>query len=515
MARWIAGTTGQRAYAQGAIVDRLSTDWRLSSASGNQETRADLRELRRRARALFRDDPYVNAAVREFAQNVIGDEGIRLHPRNTGADGAPAERSNGAIADAWRTWGHAETASVDRAESWVDLQQRAVESWVVDGEVFVRKHSGFRNPFGFALELIDPDLLDEQMNRDVAPNANAIVMGVEIDKWGAPIAYHFWTRHPAEPGPRTRVAVPADEVCHLFKRKRPGQVRGVSLLAPILFRLKMLGAYEDAEVTAARIGSSKMGFFEVNPQYLDAWTPPTASEKILMDVAPGSLEQLPPGMTFKEWDPKHPNTAFATFVKSLLRSIAQGLGVAYTTLSGDLEGVNYSSIRAGLLSERDFWRGLQKWVAEHLHRPVFEAWLEMAILSPKLSLPSKLAERWHDVEWRGRGWKWVDPFNEIRAHEMAIGLGLVSRQQLCAELGRDFETVLQDLKREKELSDQYDVYIDGVAQKTDTAQPVGGITEHPAPDGGNVPGDPAATAAKPAPSPAAQAAAKPAIQKVA
>src|SRR5436305_6190173 len=97
VARFIAG---KRAFAQGAMVDRLSADWRLSSASGNQETRADIRELRRRARALYRDDPVVNAAVREFISNVVGETGITPHPRNKGADGAPAEKANKTIVEA-------------------------------------------------------------------------------------------------------------------------------------------------------------------------------------------------------------------------------------------------------------------------------------------------------------------------------------------------------------------------------------------------------------------------------
>ncbi len=464
----------KRAFAQGAIVDRLSTDWRLSSASGNQEIRADIRELRRRARALFRDDAYVTAAVREFVQNIVGEQGIRPHPRNTGADGKPAEKANKALVDAFKLWGRKKTTSTDKRLSWVAMQDRIVESWVIDGEAFIRKHKGFRNAFGFALELIDPDLLDEQMNKEADSRGNAIVMGVEIDAWSAPVAYHFWSHHPAEVGRRERLRIPAEEIIHLFKQKRPKQVRGVSLLTPIIFRLKMLGAYEDAEVTGARISSSKMGFFQTNPEYLDSFEGPVANEKIIMDVAPGSFEQLPPGMEFKPWDPQHPGTNVAGFVKTILRSIAVGLGMAYTTLAGDLEGTNYSSIRAGLLSERDFWRRLQGWISDEVHSDVFAEWLDMAILTPILSLPSKLAERWLDIEWKGRGWKWVDPYNDARSNEMMLSLGLTSRQQLCAEMGRDFEDLIDDLKRENEIADAAGVYIGGIAAKKDTPQPEDG-----------------------------------------
>lgn len=476
IAQFIAGKRAfaKRAFAQGALVDRLNTDWRLSSASGNQELRADIRELRRRARALFRDDPYVTGAVREFVQNIVGEQGIRPHPRNLGADGKPAEKANKALVEAFKLWGKKKTASVDRRLSWIALQDRIIESWVIDGEAIIRKHKGFRNAFGFSLELIDPDLLDEQFNRDQDSQGNAIYMGVEVDKWGAPVAYHFWSHHPAEPGRRERIRVPADEIIHLFKQKRAKQVRGVSLLTAVIFRLKMLGAYEDAEVTGARISSSKMGFFETIPEWLDSFEQPAPGEKIVMDVAPGSFEQLPPGMKFTAWDPQHPGGHVEKFVKTILRSIAVGTGMAYTTLTGDLEGTNYSSIRAGLLSERDFWRRCQAWVASEVHEDVFENWLEIAILTPLLALPSKIAERWTDIEWRGRGWKWVDPYNDARANEMMLSLGLTSRQRLCADMGIEFEDMIADLKRENELADAAGVYIGGIAMKKDTAQPVGG-----------------------------------------
>lgn len=463
---------GRRAYAQGAVVDRLNTDWRINSASGNQEVRADIRELRRRARALFRDDAHVNAAVREFAQNIVGDEGIRLHPKNEGADGKPAEKANKAIARAWKDWGHKETASIDQRKSWIEQQVSFVEDLIVDGEVFIRQHTGFRNAYGYALEQIDPDLLDETLNREADRNGNAIVMGIEIDRFGAPLFYHFWTRHPAEAGPRERIPIPANEIIHWMKSKRAKQVRGVSWLTPILFRLKQLGAYEDAEITGARIGASQMGFFEWDIEHLEHMELPEPNQQLTMEIAPGMFETLPPGLKLTKFDPAHPNTAFDTFVKSILRAVAAGLGLAYTTLTGDLNGVSYSSGRIGLLSERAMWRRLQRWMAETIHRQVYRGWLSVALLSPKLNLPSPIADRWLDVSWHAIGWPWVDPLKEIQAHEMAIALGVDSRTRICTERGLDYEDVLRELAREQELAEQHGVFIDGIAAKKDTPHPV-------------------------------------------
>lgn len=462
----------KRAYAQAAIVDRLNTDWRLSTASADMETRADIREVRKRARALFRDDPYVTGLVRDYVMGIVGRGGIECHPNNKGTDDKPNVEANKAIKTAWEEWGHTEFASTNESLSWIEIQDQVVESFVVDGEVLLRKHIGYKNDFGFALEIVDPDLLDERLNRNADNSGNQIVMGVEIDKWHRPLFYHFLTRHPAEVGQRTYIKVPANEVIHIFKRKRIGQTRGLSNLAPVIFRLHMLGAYEDAEVTAARIGASKIGFFETDANHLDAFEPTKPNEKLTIDVSPGSMEQLPPGMKFSGWDPQHPTAAFAAFVAAVLRSIAVGGGVSYTTLTGDLAGVNYSSIRAGLLNERDMFKKLQDWFAEKMSRRVFIDWLSMVLLTRKLSLPSRLAQNWLAVNWKGRGWKWVDPYNDARANEMNVAMGIASRTQLCAEMGIDFEETLIELAAEKALAEKYDVFIDGMAAKLDIPQPI-------------------------------------------
>jgi lambda family phage portal protein len=474
--KFLAGD--KRAVSQAAIVDRLSSDWRMSSASGNQEVRADIKTLRKRARSLFRDDPYVNGLVRDFVLNINGTKGIELHPKNETSKDKLNDEANNAIRDAWKEWGNSENASTDGVMNWVEIQDQVVEGFVVDGEAILRKHKGFNNDYRFAVELIDPDLIDERMNVErSSQTGNRIIMGVEVDKWYRPVAYHILTVHPSEAGQRVTNRVPADEIVHIFKRKRIGQTRGVTHLQPIIFRLHMLGAYEDAEVTASRISASKMGFFETDPQHADGFESEQeggAQQKtVTMEVTPGAMEDLPPGKKFVPWDPQHPNTAYKEFTAAVLRSIAVGGGVAYTTLTGDLTGVNYSSIRAGLLTERDMWKKSQDFFSSHLHRRIYNDWLGMALLAGKLQLAgSLLAEKWNKAEWKGRGWKWVDPYNDSRANEMNVAMGFTSRTQIHADQGTDLEDTLKELAREKELAEKYDVFIDGMAAKLDIPQPI-------------------------------------------
>ncbi len=96
---------------------------------------------------------------------------------------------------------------------------------------------------------------------------------------------------------------------------------------------------------------------------------------LVSDVEPGSFEQLPAGMGFESFDPQHPTTAFDAFVRAALRGASAGLNVSYHTLANDLERVNFSSIRSGVLEEREQWRVLQGWYVEQFCDRVFRRWL--------------------------------------------------------------------------------------------------------------------------------------------
>jgi capsid protein len=102
-------------------------------------------------------------------------------------------------------------------------------------------------------------------------------------------------------------------------------------------------------------------------------------------------------------------------VTAVLRGVARGLKVSYLTLTGDLRQANYSSMRAGLLPERDHWRSLQVWFATHFHRVTYRDWVDMAALKRAIAVDARLGSDYYDVAWRGRGWKWVDPKNELEA----------------------------------------------------------------------------------------------------
>ena len=129
------------------------------------------------------------------------------------------------------------------------------------------------------------------------------------------------------------------------------------------------------------------------------------------------------------------------FMRVQLRSIAAGMGITYEQLTGDLTGVNYSSIRAGLLEFRRRCEQFQhQQIVFQFCRPVWAAWIQAALLSGALKAdPNDSAL--YDVKWVPPGWPWVDPLKDVRANVMEVRAGFKSRSNVVSEQGEDIEAV--------------------------------------------------------------------------
>lgn len=462
------GEVSPRAQFAGAIANRLTADWVLAgTASAEAEIRQNLPALKRRSRELARNNAYARRYLTIKGDNVLGEEGILLRAMVRDSGGRIDKETNRAIESAWKKWGEVGVCTADGGDAWQDVERLAVESEAMDGDGFVRLLPAWKgNGFGLALQTIDSDQLEVDYDREAGRTArgkriNEIRGSIEIDEWGRPIAYHVWPNHPGEAraiGPSDRIIVPASDMVHLWHRHRVGASRGIPDFAPILISLHMLGRLEEAEIVASRIAAAKGGFFEREPAAIgNIDSRKSEPERFNFEAEPGLFEALPPGWKFQAWSPEHPNTAFSEFRKAIVRSIASGLNVSYNLLASDLEGVNFSSIRSGLLAERDGWRVHQSFTYRHLHRKVYRAWLRWALTTGALPLSSKSTESYLEALWGPRGWPWVDPLKDAQSAALRFRLGLGSRTRECANLGLDFEDVLEELAYEKKLAEDLGV----------------------------------------------------------
>ena len=105
-----------------------------------------------------------------------------------------------------------------------------------------------------------------------------------------------------------------------------------------------------------------------------------------------------------------------------------------------------------MIQDRDHWRTIQQMLKENFYQPIYEAWLEMAVMNNALQLPTYETEpeRYEKVRWVCRGYSYVDPQKEVMAQRDAIRSGLKTLSECIAENGGDVEELL--VQRQSELA---------------------------------------------------------------
>lgn len=456
---------GRRSLYAGSQTSRLTADWVFAACSSDQEVRSNLRRLRLRARDLQRNSPLIRWYLTLLKSNVVGKAAPRLTPKvrvGLTPTGQLDKQVNAYLIEQFAAWGREVTT--DGRLNLVRFLWHAVQSLATDGEVFVRRVVGYpHNRWGFALDVIEPDLIDEDLNTEPRGGRGAdIRMGVEVDEWRRPAAYWVWTGYPDEGFNRERVRVPASEVCHLYDHDRVMQTRGVTWMKAILLQLRMLDGFFEAELVASRASAQKIAGLKYKDA--DSFSAPDPDEgPVQIETSPGELFQIPPGMELETWDPQHPNAAFAEFVKGAQRMLSGGLGAFYNTLANDGEGISWSSMRSFLLVERDVWQMVQTLICETLLPWIYEGWLQTATLTGAVRLPRADWRLYADHEFRPRGWAWVDPNNEAKAANTQLAGGITSPQRVVAQRGEDIEDILEERQTFRRLCEEYGEDADALA----------------------------------------------------
>lgn len=299
---------------EAARMSRRLRSWQAERATinGLQARGGDV--LRARARQLVRDNPYAAAAVEAFVGAAVGDG---ITPSPTIVDGA----LKSALKAAWLRW--TDEADADGLTDFYGLQALAARSLFVAGEVFIRFRprrptDGLSVPL--QLQVIESEQLPLSYGVTNALTGNEVRHGIEFDRIGRRVAYHFLKRRPGEVevggnfDAFGRTVVPASEVLHLYRPLEAGQVRGQSQLTPAMVRLYLLDSYDDAELDRKRVAAMFAGF--VKKQAVgDASPVPVGTdsfglldavhaarpeiETALADLEPGTMQVLNPGEEVK------------------------------------------------------------------------------------------------------------------------------------------------------------------------------------------------------------------------
>lgn len=450
----IKAGAAMRMFMQSGEMTRLTGDWPTQPATADWIISRYQRSLVARSREQAVNNDIMRAFLRVMRLNIVGPEGIRFYSQATRGD-KPDMRARAAVNDAWAQWGRRENCDVAGTLTWLGMQRSAIETVARDGELFVQFVFGAdAGPAQVALRVIDPQRCPVEYDRKDLPNGRFIRQGIEFNRYGKPLRYHFVDddadsgEHGYSLGGRKYTSVEAADIIHLYVQEFPGQKRGLPWASTGLYRAKHTQAMEDAAVVNARMGAAKMGFVE-----FDEGFGPDMDEDddLFIDAEAGTFPVLPQGAHVKEFSPQYPQGEFAPFVKVMNRNFATGGGVSYHSLSGDLEGVNFSSIRHGTLEEREGFKERQEWLREGFHERVFEVVFPRLLLAglvkddKGVSLPAARRADLMACRWQPRRWTWIDPQADVNAAEKWKNNLLESPSQLIREEGRDPDQVFVEI----------------------------------------------------------------------
>jgi len=259
-----------------------------------------------------------------------------------------------------------------------------------------------------ALHVGEGDLIDHERDRLALTNAQARArLGVELGANDRRVGYWLHNMAPGEPGHAiagglTSELVPRRDVVHLYRRLRPGQLRGVPAFSPVLTTARDFADLMDSLVVKERM-QANIGIFIESGDAAAGPLPKEATSSAATGPAsgldeiglrPGMIARLKAGEKMQGFAPAG-NSSFEPVAIAALQGIAAGVGCTYDQLA----------ILAGVLPRRR------------------HGWRRRCVMSA----PEP-----------------IDPKKDLEADILAVRAGRMSPQDFIGAWGRDWREVVAD-----------------------------------------------------------------------
>jgi lambda family phage portal protein len=497
------GGRGNIPYDAADIYGQHMSEWRPFLWSPDGEINMYRDRIVSRVRDLVRNDGWASGAVTRILDNAVGGN-LRPIPKpdyrwlaqytgNKAFDHAWAKEYARAIDAYWRTWAldMGRWCDATRNQSFGELMFTGFRHKLIDGDAlavmqYIPERLGYgRAHYATAVQLVDPDRLS---NPQLRFDSMTMRGGVEIDSYGAAIAYHIRKAHAGDwfsaRESLTWERVPRETdwgrpvVVHDFDGDRASQNRGgAGIFAPVLQRLKMLVRYDGAELDSALINAIFAAYIESpfdqqmvqealdDGEHLNYYQQERVNFHAQSKLALGNA-RIPimfPGEKINTVNSSRPSDNFKPFENAVLRNVAAGVGLSAQQISNDWSDVNYSSARGALL---EAWKTIDRRRDDftlHFASPIRGCVLEEVHAMEDVPLPNGAPDfaecrtAYCRAKWLGPARGWIDPTSEAQAAILRMDGALSTLEDECAQQGLDFEDVLEQRRYEIGLFTEYGI----------------------------------------------------------
>lgn len=299
-----------------------------------------------------------------------------------------------------------------------------------------------------------------------AATGNMVTGGVEVDLWGAPVAYHILKQHPGDlvqrpgfsPIPErieawdTALSLP--RVIHIYKKERPEQLRGVGMLATVIELLGMIADLTDAELFAAVMSAMIAIVYKSpgaqpmpEPEYGGEegehpighnGGPPMDGPGPQYKMESGSIMEIDSDAEVDIKSPGRPNSAFDPFFQAIVRQIGAAIGIPAGVLML-LFNSSYTASKAELETMYLYVRAERAWLGGDFCHPTYLCFLAEKVASGAYAMPGFFQDpahraAWAGVDWRGDGKITLNAAQEAAGYKIRQDNGWQTGEEITAEL---------------------------------------------------------------------------------
>lgn len=329
----------------------------LAQGDSNQLAISELVNLRLRSRHAFRNNGYIKAAHDRFLE---GQGEVYVNWVNKKG------KKHTLMQELWDEF--YKSPSLDDYGDFATFQAVLWSEYFLSGDahtrMVIKRSPGIRVPF--KLQAIPTCLHAIGYSSYLMQNEpdKNILYGMEF-KESKPVTYFYQPDAISLNDIKSPVnslnvtPVPASEIVRLFKRNEPGQWLGIPELASILLPLYELDDLTDATIARQKVAQA-VAWVISNSSPLSltpTGTPLTLNgkdgeKKIVFKGVGGSTLYLNKGEQLTQVQSADIGPNLSVLMQHELFRIAAALGIPYHSLTGDLSGLNFSSIRAIALEFR-------------------------------------------------------------------------------------------------------------------------------------------------------------------
>lgn len=449
----------------GGKDNRNTARWKNRSTSGELKDWREVKNVRERAFDLYANNVYARKIIRACVAQTVGC-GFKAESQAVNADDEPDDVFRKQAKRLWGYW----CEDVDfNANLCLILQEL-----LIAGEVLIHVKANGENIVPVDIDIVACEQLVEDT---MVPSTlkgidegNYIYRGIEFNQAGERVAYHIYDVHPQDPRQilKTKYAkrLPAKEIIHLYKRERPGQIRGYSWFAPVIMQLRDINDYQQNELIAATVGSCVVAGITTSngSSGLNGLQTPSVARSVDEDgnpitrMQPGMWVDLRPGEKIEGFNPQRPNSMASEFITHMLRGMAAGMpGIKSSTITMDYRESSWSSERS---ADNDCWREteqVQEWLISKVCQPIYNRVIEAGVKAGQFDVmdfrgfsQSRFAmnrRRYLKCLWSGPVAKSINPRDDEEASKLAIEIGTSSLPVEAAARGLNWEEMLEDSAR--------------------------------------------------------------------